>query len=139
MKLGQKARRLIDRARARGYSRGDLMASPSARYTLITGARLLDGSGAAAVDQAAMLIDRDRIVALGRAADVRVPDAEVDRRDYGEATILPGLVDAHGHLMHLARGRAAASRPADRRRPAPPRAIRTSTGAAAPEGERGRR
>jgi len=37
---------------------------------------------------------------MGRAADVRAPDgAAVDRRDYGEATILPGLVDAHTHLV----------------------------------------
>src|SRR2546423_13646171 len=71
----------------------------SARYTLLTAARLLDGTGAAAVEQAAMLIDGDRVVALGRATDVRVPDGSVDRRDYGAATILPGLVDAHTHLV----------------------------------------
>src|SRR5688572_18780895 len=75
------------------------MAPPSARYTLLTAARLLDGSGAAAVDQAAVLIDGDRVVGLGRAADVGVPDSGVERRDYGAATILPGLVDAHTHLV----------------------------------------
>src|SRR5262245_48416610 len=68
--------------------------------TLITAARLLDGSGSAPVDQGALLIEGARIVSLGRAADVRVPDgASVDRRDYGAATILPGLVDAHTHLV----------------------------------------
>src|SRR5499425_549534 len=37
---------------------------------------------------------------MGRAAEVRAPDgAAVDRRDYGEATMLPGLVDAHTHLV----------------------------------------
>src|SRR5213593_3110077 len=76
------------------------MASPSARYTLITAARLLDGSGAAAVEEAALLIDGDRVAALGRAADVHAPTgAAVDRHDYGAATILPGLVDAHTHLV----------------------------------------
>src|SRR5881396_4029738 len=76
------------------------MTQPSARFTLITAARLLDGTGAAAVEQAAVLIDDDRVVSLGRAADVRVPDeASVERKDYGAATILPGLVDAHTHLV----------------------------------------
>src|SRR5260370_452943 len=76
------------------------MASPSPRYTLLTAARLLDGSGGAAVGQAALRIDGDRVAGLGRAADVHAPDgATVERRDYGAATILPGLVDAHTHLV----------------------------------------
>src|SRR5438445_11051336 len=76
------------------------MAPPSPRYTLLTAARLLDGSGGAAVDQAALLIDGDRVAGLGRAADVHAPDgATVERRDYGAATILPGLGDAHTHLV----------------------------------------
>ncbi len=76
------------------------MPEPSPRFTLLTAAHLLDGTGAAPLDQAALLIEGERIVSLGRAAQVRVPDgASVDRRDYGTATILPGLVDAHTHLV----------------------------------------
>src|SRR2546428_8913663 len=76
------------------------MTQPSARFTLITAARLLDGTGAAAVEQAALLIDGDRVADLGRASHVHVADgASVERRDYGAATILPGLVDAHTHLV----------------------------------------
>src|SRR5712691_2615957 len=76
------------------------MAQPSARFTLIAAARPLDGSGAAPVEPAALLIDGDRIAGLGRASDVHVPDgASVERRDYGAATIMPGLVDAHTHLV----------------------------------------
>ena len=76
------------------------MTQPSARLTLITAARLLDGTGAAAVEQAALLIDGDRVADLGRASHVHVADgASVERRDYGAATILPGLVDAHTHLV----------------------------------------
>jgi len=72
----------------------------SARFTLITAARLVDGSGAAPVEPAALLIEGDRIARAGRPAEVRAPDgASVDRRDYGAATILPGLVDAHTHLV----------------------------------------
>ena len=76
------------------------MAEIAARFTLITAARLLDGSGSAPAEQAALLVENGRVVKLGRAADVRAPEgASVDRRDYGDATILPGLVDAHTHLV----------------------------------------
>ena len=72
----------------------------SPRFTLITAARLVDGSGAAPVEPAAVLMEGDRIAGVGRPAAVRAPDgASVDRRDYGAATILPGLVDAHTHLV----------------------------------------
>ena len=72
----------------------------SPRFTLITAARLVDGSGAAPVEPAAVLMEGDRIAGVGGPAAVRAPDgASVDRRDYGAATILPGLVDAHTHLV----------------------------------------
>jgi imidazolonepropionase-like amidohydrolase len=71
-----------------------------ARFTLITAARLLDGTGARPIEPAALLVEGDRIVSLGLQADVRVTEgASVDRRDYAEGTILPGLVDAHTHLV----------------------------------------
>ena len=76
------------------------MTETPARFTLITAARLLDGTGARPIEQAALLVEGDRIVSLGRQADVRVTDgASVDRREYPEGTILPGLVDAHTHLV----------------------------------------
>src|SRR5262245_1559510 len=76
------------------------MPETSARFTLITAARLLDGSGAAPVEQVGLLVENGRVAKLGRAADVQPPEgATVDRRDYGDATILPGLVDAHTHLV----------------------------------------
>jgi len=76
------------------------MTETPARFTLITAARLLDGTGARPIERAALLVEGDRIVSLGREADVRVTDgASVDRRDYAEGTILPGLVDAHTHLV----------------------------------------
>src|SRR3989475_1693294 len=76
------------------------MTQPSARFTLITAARLPAGTGGAAVEHAGLLIDGDRVADLGRASDIPIPaGASVDRRDYGAATILPGLVDAHTHLV----------------------------------------
>jgi imidazolonepropionase-like amidohydrolase len=75
------------------------MAETPARFALITAARLLDGSGTRPVGPPALLIEGNRIVAVGAAAEAAVPDASVERRDYGDATILPGLVDAHTHLV----------------------------------------
>jgi imidazolonepropionase-like amidohydrolase len=69
-------------------------------FTLITADRLVDGSTAAPIERAAVLIQGVRIVALGPQDAVRAPDgATVDRKAYGAATILPGLVDAHTHLV----------------------------------------
>jgi imidazolonepropionase-like amidohydrolase len=76
------------------------MAEPAARFTLISAARLLDGRGGPPIGPAALLIEGERVADLGRTADVHTPaGASVERRDYGAATILPGLVDAHTHLV----------------------------------------
>jgi imidazolonepropionase-like amidohydrolase len=71
-----------------------------ARFTLLSAARLLDGSGGAPMVDPALLMDTDRVVALGSRGTVEAPaGASVQRIDYGDATILPGLVDAHTHLV----------------------------------------
>ena len=70
------------------------------RFTLLTADRLLDGTGRPALEPGALLLDGDRIVRSGPPTDVRAPDgAAALRVDYGDATILPGLVDAHTHLV----------------------------------------
>ncbi len=76
------------------------MSDMSSRFTLLTAARLLDGSGRPALSGAALLIEDGRIACMGRQADILLPDGVAIRRvDYGDATILPGLVDAHTHLL----------------------------------------
>ena len=75
-------------------------ATDSAQFTLLSAARLLDGEGATPLTDAALLIEADRVVALGRRGEVDAPPgSSVARVDYGDATILPGLVDAHTHLV----------------------------------------
>ena len=50
------------------------------------------------------LVVRDgRVAFAGRRADVNVSAAE-EVVDLGGRAVVPGLIDAHGHLMHLARG-----------------------------------
>ncbi len=76
------------------------MSRTPAQFTLLTAARVLDGRGTPPLESAALLIEGERIANFGRQGDVRPPDgAQVQRVDYGDATILPGLVDAHTHMI----------------------------------------
>src|SRR3982751_2398255 len=59
---------------------------------------MIDGTGAAPVNNAAIVISDDRIVAVGSAASVTVP-AGAKVVDLGDATLLPGFIDAHTHII----------------------------------------
>lgn len=64
---------------------------------VLTGATLIDGTGAAPVPDAAVVIEGDRISAVGSRAGLGWPaDAEVI--DASGRTLIPGLIDAHDHL-----------------------------------------
>jgi imidazolonepropionase-like amidohydrolase len=59
--------------------------------------RLIDGTGRDPIEAAVVVVEHDRIAAVGSRASVRIPDgAEVVDGD--DLTILPGFVDAHVHL-----------------------------------------
>ncbi len=57
--------------------------------------RLIDGTGAAPLTSAVVVIEGDRIVAVG--AGLAVPEGATVI-DLGGATVLPGLIDCHTHL-----------------------------------------
>jgi predicted amidohydrolase YtcJ len=61
-------------------------------YTLDAADRVVD----------ALVVREGRVAFAGRRRDVNLPAGEVEI-DLGGRAVLPGLVDAHGHLMHLAR------------------------------------
>ena len=64
---------------------------------VLRGATLIDGTGAATVPDAAVVIDGDRIAAAGpRLAMTWPADAEI--LEVRGRTIIPGLIDAHDHL-----------------------------------------
>ncbi len=70
------------------------------RFTLVRAQRLFDGTGAPPAERHAVLIADGQIAAIGADQEVRAPDhADADVLDYGDATILPGLVDGHTHMM----------------------------------------
>jgi imidazolonepropionase-like amidohydrolase len=84
--------------------RGSNVTAP-ADWTLLTAARLLDGSGTGRLDDAAVLIEGGTIRAIGRRSEVRPPDGvRAISHEYGDATILPGLVDGHTHLVGIGDG-----------------------------------
>jgi imidazolonepropionase-like amidohydrolase len=60
--------------------------------------RLLDGTGAPAINNAVVIVTDNKITAVGDAASVRVP-AGAKVIDLGDVTLLPGFIDAHTHLI----------------------------------------
>lgn len=73
------------------------MESPSSAK-LLRARRLIDGTGKAPREDAAVLVVGDTIKAVGHRDEVVAPpDAEVI--ELGERTLLPGLVDAHMHFF----------------------------------------
>ncbi len=63
--------------------------------------RLIDGSGAAARDGAALLIEGDTVVHAGPLAATDAPRAgDAETLDLGGRAVIPGLVEAHIHLSY---------------------------------------
>jgi len=61
--------------------------------------RVIDGTGAAPVEDQTILIDHGRIQAVGRASDVHTPDGAT-RLDLAKHTVIPGFVGMHEHLFY---------------------------------------
>ena len=64
---------------------------------VLRAARMFDPASAAMVRDAIVVVTDDRIVAAGRAGAVQIP-AGARTIDLGDATLLPGLIDAHTHV-----------------------------------------
>jgi imidazolonepropionase-like amidohydrolase len=65
----------------------------------LVGARVIDGTGAAPMANATILVSNGRIERIGPSASLKIP-AGATRIDVAGKTIIPGLVNAHGHLGH---------------------------------------
>ena len=68
-------------------------------YTLIRNVTLIDGRGGPPLPQAAVLVEDNRIRAVGPEATLPLPDADLTIVDGEGGTLLPGLIDTHVHLM----------------------------------------
>jgi imidazolonepropionase-like amidohydrolase len=65
---------------------------------VLKAARVIDGTGAAPIQNGVVVVTDDKIVAVGAAATVRVP-AGARTIDLGNVTLLPGFIDAHTHVI----------------------------------------
>ena len=76
-----------------------ISAAPAhAQLKALVGGRLIDGYGGAPLPDSVVLIDGERITAVGRQGEVPIPDgAEVISTEGMD--VLPGLWDNHVHLM----------------------------------------
>jgi imidazolonepropionase-like amidohydrolase len=80
-----------------------LFAQPAKKKLALVGGMLLDGYEVPPVHHAAILIEGNRIVQVGPAAEVAIPpDAQVI--DTSGRVMLPGLIDVHVHLQILGHG-----------------------------------
>jgi imidazolonepropionase-like amidohydrolase len=76
------------------FSSGSIIAQTT---TVIRAARMIDGTGAATIQNASIVVTGDRIVAAGPAASTPAP-AGARVIDLGDVTLLPGFIDAHTHI-----------------------------------------
>lgn len=70
----------------------------AARIEAFTGARIIDGTGTSPIENGTILVRDGRITAIG--ANVSIPP-DAQRIDVRGKTIIPGLINAHGHVGDL--------------------------------------
>ena len=75
-----------------------LVPQPLATPTLIKAGRLLDPRSGNVLSPAAVLIENGKIKEVGAPAKVQAPSG-TKVIDLGNATLLPGLIDSHTHLL----------------------------------------
>jgi imidazolonepropionase-like amidohydrolase len=76
---------------------------PATRKVALVGGMLLDGYEAGALHHAAVLVEGDRIVRVGPAASTPIPP-DYTVIDTSGRTMLPGMIELHGHLIILGHG-----------------------------------
>jgi imidazolonepropionase-like amidohydrolase len=65
--------------------------------TLVKGGLVIDGTGAPPIDKGVILIEGQRIIAVGKEGEVG-KKADTRVLDCSDQTLLPGLIDCHNHL-----------------------------------------
>jgi len=81
---------------------GQEFARVHADKVILTHVRIIDGTGAAAVEDQNVVIEGGKITAIQKGADVAADKstAVLDLRGY---TVMPGIVGMHDHLFYIAR------------------------------------
>jgi imidazolonepropionase-like amidohydrolase len=65
---------------------------------VLRAARLIDGTGAPAINNAVIVVTDNKISAVGSASSINIM-AGAKVIDLGDVTLLPGFIDAHTHLI----------------------------------------
>ena len=73
------------------------------RITVLTGGMLINGLSVPPLHNATIVIQGERVVAVGPAAEVKIP-AGAAVIDTSGQTMMPGLIDAHAHLFMIGFG-----------------------------------
>ena len=82
------------------------MQVPSQVFKLIKAGRLIDGMGGPPIQDGAVLVQGDKIIAAGPVGEVVAPEgATVDTYDYPGKTVMPGMIDCHTHHNGFGDGR----------------------------------
>ena len=74
-----------------------LAAQASSRATVYEGARLIDGNGGPAIENAAFVVADGKFTQVGRKGELQ-PPADAAHVDLAGKTVIPALVDDHVHL-----------------------------------------
>lgn len=79
------------------YSPPASQTAESSRATLFEGARLVTGDGSAPIDDSAFLVENGQFTRVGRRGELPLPPG-ASRVDLTGKTVMPTMVDLHGHL-----------------------------------------
>jgi imidazolonepropionase-like amidohydrolase len=71
--------------------------SVQTRRLVLDNVRIIDGSGAAPIEDGRIVIEGDRIARVGPAATIGAP-AGAETVDLSGRTVMPGLIDSHFHI-----------------------------------------
>ncbi len=81
------------------FSVGRVVAQTPTVQTLVRAGRMLDPRTGQVLSPAAVLIENGKIKEVGSPAQVQAHAPGVKTIDLGSATLLPGLIDSHTHLL----------------------------------------
>lgn len=78
-------------------------ASLHAQPLVLAGGRLIDGYGGPPIENAVIVLEGNRVKAVGREGTIAIPEGAkvIDTNGY---TVMPGLMDMHVHLMIVGHG-----------------------------------
>ncbi len=65
---------------------------------VLKAAQIIDGTGAEPIKNGVVVVMDDKIIAIGSGATVKIP-AGAKIIDLGNATLMPGFIDAHTHIV----------------------------------------